>query len=406
MYIAIKQADLPAGLSAEAIQAAVTLTGTPGQILGETVIARHNGRIIALVREWGGQPYQQLKLTGPIEQIGEGFDSLLRVPTESEVVDMDLFGADYDRLTEVLTGRAAPSALEMPASLDFGPLDDALTIDPTPDIPNSQAIHQTRPAGEPIEDRPDRMAAPQAVQEPTKPAARAADEGHDHRSERKPLTKMEKFAADAVEEGRFDLAKEAFERLATASLPGAQQYAVLAGCMSDMLEHRPDDAWVRLNTELERSVTLRSVVSRAAGLQLERQGKIILASAAFATAAGAAATGNDELLHEARRLRKKSGADNRTVEAAILLATLEHYQRRVGIDPNDNAAATIVQKTRARLAGFQKQLESLAEPVRGPLSQLQKEIVERHAKEGGGVLKGIAKGVLVLVGFWLFMRGC
>ena len=172
------------------------------------------------------------------------------------------------------------------------------------------------------------------------------------------------------------------------------------------MDKKPDDAWVRVHTELEGAVTLRSVVARAAGIQLERQGKIILASAAFATAAGAAATGNDELLHEARRLRKESGADNRTVEAAILLATLEHYQRRLGIDPSDNAAATIVRKTTARLGGFGKQLEAMAEPVSAPLHTLQRAVVARHAKEGGGVLRGIAKGVVALVGFWLFMRGC
>ncbi len=213
---------------------------------------------------------------------------------------------------------------------------------------------------------------------------------------------LEEAAVEAVGAGRYDLAGEAFERLARAASTETKAYVVLAECSQLLADGDAEGAFFKLRYEVEETVAPTWVLSRAAGVSLLASRNLPLASAAFASAAAAAGSGNDELAQRARAIRDEAGVDEVSLERAIVDATIEHYAERLDVDPSDNVARDIVARTQAARDRLDAMISAAAAPVTEAISELVQPLPSRRADpavdppaaESGGLVSGLIKGLL------------
>ncbi len=235
------------------------------------------------------------------------------------------------------------------------------------------------------------------------------------------FAELERHAIALLEAERFTLAGQALENLAKSSGTPGHVYLTLAESAQLLSAGDPEGAFFKLQNEAQRTVTPTWVLSKATGTSLLAHHNLPMAAAAFALASVAAASGNTELAARAREIRDEAGMDQVTLERAIIDATIEHYARRLEVDPDDNIAKDVLDRTLAVQARLRAAVDDAAEvvvaPIRAAAQQLgrfKKEhdtIPEMDAltvpeKQTVNIIRALAKGTFYAVLAVLILRAC
>lgn len=330
---------LPKGMDHAQIDRAVVVSGGLSGVLGETALVVYGGRLAVLTRESSIDTWLPMKLSSRPRLEDTWFGSALQLqPSDGDALSISVMAFDTEEVLAVLNPRAAKTGAAAP-----------------------------RPA-----------ATTPKARKPPKPSPAAAREAPpEARESGVSFRELEVRALKALKNGRFDLARQSFERLAEVAVPEAKMFESLADCTEHLAQGETEAAFFVLRAEVDRMTAPAYVLSKLTGIHLVRQGKVALAAAAFAAAATAAVSGSDELAERAADLREESGMDERSLEVAIIDATIEHYKIKLQGQPGSDRVLDSLRRLEAlRSAGKRataaawRTADKLAEPIRGGLEEL------------------------------------
>jgi len=363
----LDSAYLPPEMAQDLVRASVLLPGGLVDILGETALVDYGGKLCVLTRATSAEPYLRIRLDSatPPRLEEDGLNSAVVVTRpngERLTLPCPLF--DVETVREFLARPPSVSthspvavavATERPNTLDPAPPASEPSIgvgEPERTVGLSRDWDDLSSAFE-----PDPLSQATLGLDVLKESPEVMNSSETH-AESDDVVALEAQASQALEAGKYDLAKATLERLARVTTSQPRRYLTLAACADLMLQGRTEEAFYRLREEGKSQLTVSRALSMATGQSLLAKGNLLLAAAAFTAAAAHAAAGDETLARRAAEIRAEAGVDERSLESAVLQASITHYASRLALHPDDERAAWFLDKVQSLHRGAQSALHS------------------------------------------------